>query len=150
VDGQVVSGLAAGFELLPGCHVVETQRRLLFSSASWTRTEDVGSRAFVIHMKPGHHYMVVVDAGAAVVGYPRGAQPGIFGRLAIYAEERDPTGARTARLTSVEHSVASCAPVDPARFSGNATGASGGRVVGRFGRRLLGGADSLTRPSPLF
>jgi len=106
VNGRVVSGLDAAFELVPGCHVVETQRRLLFSSASWTRTEEVGSRVFVLHMKPGHGYSVVVTGANAVSGYSRYAAPGVFGPLAIYAEERSPTGARTARVISVDPTTA--------------------------------------------
>jgi hypothetical protein len=97
VDGQTVSGLATAFELLPGCHVVETESRLVVSNMNIAVTVDAPTRTFVFQMKPGYEYLVVVE-----MSEPAGATV----RLAVYGVEQDPAGTRTGVVAPVTPAAA--------------------------------------------
>ena len=72
IDGREVSDLGGYFELLPGCHRVQT--------------ED-GSAFFPLNMRPGFRYSIV-RAFTAPMGGGRA-------RVSVYGVERDSTGAQT-------------------------------------------------------
>jgi hypothetical protein len=95
VDGWQVSHLDRAFELLPGCHVVETEGRVIVASGNTTQSPAVGSQAFVLHMKPGYEYVVVVEM------YEGMTDPA---PMLVHTVEKDPSGAPTGTV----------APVDPA------------------------------------
>jgi hypothetical protein len=105
VDGRDVSSLDTAFELLPGCHVVETDSELRFSDAMVTWSAQIGSRAFLFQMKPGYEYLVVVELSEGMSG---------TGRVSIYGVEQDPTGRRTARFSPVAPEAAARACHEPA------------------------------------
>ena len=61
VDGREVVTLASPFELLPGCHVVETAFRQTTTSKGTTVAlrGDTGPHIFPFRMRAGHAYTVV-------------------------------------------------------------------------------------------
>jgi hypothetical protein len=84
VDGRDVSALEAPFELLPGCHLVATDDKLVLANAAVSFSGLIGTRVFPFRMKAGHEYEVVVELTDT---------SGSSGRLSIYGVERTPTGA---------------------------------------------------------
>jgi hypothetical protein len=87
VDGRNVAEQEAGtFELLPGCHVVQTTDSLVMASRAITWRGNPGSRVFALRMKAGRTYVVRLDLIEGMSG---------TARIAIRAEEQDPRGATT-------------------------------------------------------
>jgi hypothetical protein len=86
VDGRDVSTLDSLFELLPGCHLVSTERSLLVGNENVTVRADLGTRVLPFRMKAGYEYAVVVEFGSFV---------GSTARASISAVERDPAGKQT-------------------------------------------------------
>jgi hypothetical protein len=93
VDGQEVSGVGrdGGFELLPGCRVVEITRRDILVGRLLIWGGDLGPNTFVFDMKPGYEYSIVADNGSSMT-------------IPVHAIEHGPSGARTRTID----------PVDPA------------------------------------
>jgi hypothetical protein len=75
------------FELLPGCHVVQTPNDLVLASDYMAWRGNVGSRIFPLRMKPGHTYVIRLSLVQDMSG---GA------RVSIRAEEQDLGGTTTA------------------------------------------------------
>jgi len=86
VDGRDVSTLDSLFELLPGCHLVSTERSLLVGNGNVTVRGDLGPRVFPFRMKAGYEYAVVVEFGSFI---------GSSVRVSISGVERDPAGKQT-------------------------------------------------------
>ena len=87
VDGKDVTDQGArAFELLPGCHVVETTNNLMMANdyVAWRGT--IASATFALRMKPGRTYVVRLSL---VQGMNNA-------RVSIRAEEQDRKGATTA------------------------------------------------------
>ena len=94
VDGKDLpdqSGQA--FELLPGCHVVQTTDNLTMANEYVTWRGNIGSRVFPLRMKPGHTYVVRLSLLQDMSG---GA------RVSIRAEEQDPGGTSSATFDSAK------------------------------------------------
>jgi hypothetical protein len=89
VDGRDVSTLDTAFELLPGCHVVQTDSRLFLASEVVTWSGELGSRTFAFEMKPGYSYTVVVELAERM---------GSSASVSVYATEQDPWGAQTVTI----------------------------------------------------
>lgn len=88
VDGKdLTDPAAAAFELLPGCHVVQTTNNLVLASdyVAWRGTS--ASRVFPLKMKAGRTYLVRLSLVQDMSG---GA------RVSIQAEEQDSAGTTTA------------------------------------------------------
>ena len=85
VDGNPVEQ-DKSFELLPGCHVVETPARWGNGTSSGGVLVDTGNRRFAIPMKAGHRYHV--DVSVKMMG-------GSTGSAAVEAFEQDPKGNKT-------------------------------------------------------
>jgi hypothetical protein len=88
VDGKDVAGEGGqAFELLPGCHIVQTTNNLMMANdyVAWRGT--LPSRVFALKMKPGNTYVVRLSL---VEGMGNSA------RVLIRAEEQDRAGATTA------------------------------------------------------
>lgn len=102
VDGREVSTLDRSFELLPGCHVVETARQLVIANENMTWAGVVDPLAFVFQMKPGYEYQVVVEMAEGMGG---------TARLSISGAELDATGKRTAAVPPAAPGAARCGPV---------------------------------------
>lgn len=90
VDGRDVASLASPFELLPGCHVVET-------APHWSGTKArliyfpslTGTHVFPIRMRAGRAYTVV----------EKWSEPlGPLMTISVHAIERDPAGGQTAEI----------------------------------------------------
>lgn len=100
VDGKDVSGLDTAFELMPGCHTVETASQLLVSNEVISWSGEVGARTFAFQMKAGHTYIVNVELrenmGSA--------------RVLIYGIEQDQAGREVQRVEAAktEQEVRSC------------------------------------------
>jgi hypothetical protein len=77
---------SGSYELLPGCHIIETPARWGNVSSSGGVIVDTGNRVFTLLMKPGHHYHV--DVSVKMMG-------GSGGSAAVEAFEQDPKGNRT-------------------------------------------------------
>jgi hypothetical protein len=84
VDGRDVSALEPPLELLPGCHLVVTDNKLVLANEAVSFSGLVGTRVFPFRMKAGHEYEIVVELTDT---------SGSSGRLSIYGVERTPTGA---------------------------------------------------------
>jgi hypothetical protein len=107
VDGQKVSSFGNTFELLPGCHVVVTQR-------NWGRTEGAfvatvvptGRSSFAIPMRAGYEY--VVDVEVIDQSDPQGAAQ-------YFAYERAPDGNTSRRFPAAqsEREVVDCLAEGP-------------------------------------
>jgi hypothetical protein len=89
IDGRDVSTLEGAFELMPGCHVVETESGLVVTNETITFRGELGTRIFPFRMLPGHQYLVVVEFAPSM---------GSTVRVSVYAEERDASGARTQQV----------------------------------------------------
>jgi hypothetical protein len=86
IDGRNVASLSSPFELLPGCHVVETAPHWVSNRRRYVYMPGDGSgiHAFPIRMAAGHAYAVV----------ERWSMPsGALATLTVHAVERDGTGA---------------------------------------------------------
>ncbi len=117
VDGRDVSAVGPAFELLPGCHVVETASQLVVADATVMWSGELGPRAFVFPMKAGYGYMVVVDLKEGMSG---------TGRLSIYGVEQDPTGKQTATFAPVAPDAAAQACQNPGKPAGDGSGKAPG------------------------
>ena len=88
VDGRSVADREAGaFELLPGCHIVQTTDNLVMASDNMTWRGNPGPRVFALRMKAGRTYVVRLDLTQGM---------GLTARTSIRAMEQDPQGATTA------------------------------------------------------
>jgi hypothetical protein len=88
VDGRNVAAQEAGaFELLPGCHVVQTTDNLVMANDYVTWRGNPGPRVFALRMKAGRTYVVRLDLNQGI---------GLTARISIRAMEQDPQGATTA------------------------------------------------------
>ncbi len=93
VDRQSVTDQATrAFELLPGCHVVQTENRLVTTNGGLFRGN--AARVFALRMKPGRTYVVRLNI-------VEGGMSGIV-RILLRAEERDRSGATTATFDPVQ------------------------------------------------
>ena len=84
------------YELLPGCHVVQTTNQLTLASDHVTWAGNIGSMVFPLRMKPGRTYVVRFSLVEGMGG---------DARVSMRAEEQDSSGATTATFdpaTSVE------------------------------------------------
>ena len=97
VDGRDVSTLDSLFELAPGCHVVETERRFVLANDRMTWHGELAGGAFVVDAKPGYEYIVTVELMEGM---------GSTGRLAVYVVEQAPGGKRSAPMQAVSASEA--------------------------------------------
>jgi hypothetical protein len=88
VDGRNVSAMTAPFELLPGCHVVETAGREVTAGKLGGFTGDLGPHVFPFRMRAGHEYTVVEEA-EPVSG---------FATISVHATERDAAGRQTQEI----------------------------------------------------
>ena len=104
VDGRDVSTLDTAFELLPGCHVVVTESRLLVANEAVSWSGEIGPRTFAFEMKPGFSYTVVVELAERM-----GGSAGV----SVYGVEEDPWGAQTMTI----------APLAPGAEAGACRGA---------------------------
>ena len=86
IDGRDVAALDTAFELLPGCHIVQTESRLRVANEMISWTGELGTLTFPFRMKAGHEYTVVVELAEGLGG---------TARVAVYGVERDPSGAQT-------------------------------------------------------
>lgn len=85
VDGREV-GVDAVFELLPGCHLVETARSLVVSNQNLSFTATLPALVFPFRMVAGHEYEVVV----------RFDEPtSMSGRLGVFGISRNPASGRS-------------------------------------------------------
>ena len=94
VDGKDLpdqSGQA--FELLPGCHVVQTTNNLTMANDYVAWRGSFASRVFPLRMKPGHTYVVRLSLVQDMSG---GA------RMSIRAEEQDLGGRSSATFDSAK------------------------------------------------
>jgi hypothetical protein len=86
VDGRDVAALDTAFELKPGCHIVQTESRLLLTNEVMIWSGELGSRTFPLRMKAGYAYTVVVEMAEHFGG---------TARVSVFAVERDPSGSET-------------------------------------------------------
>jgi hypothetical protein len=90
VDGKDVTDQGArAFELLPGCHVVQTANNLMMANDYVAWQGAIASRTFALRMKPGRTYVVRMSLVEGMSG---------SARVSFRAEEQDPAGATTASL----------------------------------------------------
>jgi hypothetical protein len=83
VDGKDVSTIDTAFELLPGCHIVQTESKLLISNAVLTWHGELGPRIFAFQMKPGNTYVVKLELVESM---------GSSGRIFVYGLEQNAAG----------------------------------------------------------
>jgi hypothetical protein len=105
VDGRDVLGLGSSFELLPGCHVVETPTRWGKGGEQGAVVATTGRLVFAVPMRAGHDYEIVVELGPPM-GPP-------VGTLQIRADESDAAG----RVVRSFAPVTSSADIDACRRS---------------------------------
>jgi hypothetical protein len=101
VDGADVSGLGSSFALLPGCHVVELQKRIGEGSTSGAWSADLRHRVYAFKMQAGHSYEIDVQlrSGNESVGN------GTVGAVKITAVERDARGTAVGFLAPVRNNA---------------------------------------------
>jgi hypothetical protein len=88
VDGKDLPDPGAqAFDLLPGCHVVQTTNNLMMANEYVTWRGAIASRVFALRMKPGRTYVVRLSL---IEGMSSTAS------VSIRAEEQDREGATTA------------------------------------------------------
>lgn len=89
MDGKDVVDQGGRFELSPGCHVVELDRRMIADgnnlSGGMYWTGQFTNATYAIHMKAGAHYEIRRDIFA----------DGQSGRVVLSAREEEPSGAIT-------------------------------------------------------
>ena len=88
VDGRDVSTMTAPFELMPGCHLVETAGRDVIASKVGGYGGDLGPHVFPFRMRAGHEYTVVEEI----------APVGGFATVSVHAIDRDPAGRHTEEI----------------------------------------------------
>lgn len=100
VDGREV-GEGTVFELLPGCHVVETQRYVVVSNPNTSFQALLPTLVFPFRMTAGHEYDVVV-----VMTEPMGSTA----QLMVSAQSRNPATGQTTdvRPATGEADLAAC------------------------------------------
>lgn len=86
VDNRDVSTLDSIFDLLPGCHVIQTESSFIMSNNNVTWRAQLGPRLFALEMKPAHVYFIVVELNEGMSGH---------GRIKVYATEEDMNGKQT-------------------------------------------------------
>jgi hypothetical protein len=92
VDGRDVATLPSPFELLPGCHVVETAPHWASTKARYIYFPGLaGTQIFPIRMRAGHAYTVVEKWSAPL---------GPLMTISVHAFERDPVGGQTAEISA--------------------------------------------------
>ena len=90
IDGRDLDDQGGRFELLPGCHIVELERRLkadpyaLTNGIQWSG--EFPSTTYAIRMKPGAHYVILREMDAE--GLSRA-------RISLSAREETASGAAT-------------------------------------------------------
>jgi hypothetical protein len=82
VDGREVRSLGSVFELLPGCHFVETPKQWGGQNPSGGLVATTGTQMFAVPMLATHNYVVVTDT---VTNGPNGS-------LTIRIDETDVAG----------------------------------------------------------
>ena len=92
VDGRDVATLDTAFELLPGCHIVETDSNFLVSNQAVTWRGNIGTRVFPLRMRAGCMYTIVVELAES---FGRG-------RVSVYGVEKDPSGALTQVISAAK------------------------------------------------
>jgi len=94
VDGKDVTDKGEqAFELLPGCHVVQTGDDLLLANDYVTWRGKLAPRTFALKMKPGRTYIVRLSLVQGINS----------ARVSIRAEEQDPAGATTATFDPAQN-----------------------------------------------
>jgi hypothetical protein len=83
VDQREVGSLGGIFELLPGCHVIETPTRWAEGSSYGALIATTGTVTFAITTRPAHRYEIVVEGDVPT---------GPVGPISIRARESDLTG----------------------------------------------------------
>lgn len=83
VDQREVQSLGGLFELLPGCHVIETPTHWAEGSQYGALVATTGTVTFAIPMGPAHRYEIVVEGDVPT---------GPVGPYAIRARESDLAG----------------------------------------------------------
>jgi hypothetical protein len=96
VDGRDVSTLDTAFELTPGCHVVQTESRLLIANEAITWRGELGPRLFPFQMKPGNTYLVKVDLVQGM---------GASARVLVYGIEQDAAGRDVQRIEPAKNAA---------------------------------------------
>ena len=86
VDGKEVSDLDSFFELTPGCHVVESGRRLTMSTEAMSYSANLNAAAFAFPMRAGFAYSVVVEMQEGMSN---------SATLKLFGAETDANGTRT-------------------------------------------------------
>jgi hypothetical protein len=100
VDGKDVSTLDTAFELLPGCHIVQTSSRVLISNDKIIWRGELGTNTFAMQMKPGNTYVVKLELVDTMNS---------SGRITMSAIEENATGQEIQRLTpGSERDVQAC------------------------------------------
>jgi hypothetical protein len=93
VDGRPVGGHGSTFELLPGCHVVETEASVHVANENMSWSGQLGTHVFALKMRAGHAYTVEL-------GFSE--QTGGSAKLSVATVERDPSGRNVAVLESAK------------------------------------------------
>jgi hypothetical protein len=83
VDLREVGSLGGIFELLPGCHVIETPTKWAEGSSYGALVATTGTITFAIPTRPAHRYEIVVEADVPT---------GPVGPISIRARESDLAG----------------------------------------------------------
>jgi hypothetical protein len=115
VDGRDVSTLDTAFELLPGCHVVQTASRLFVANEVMSWSGELGSRTFAFEMKPGYSYTVVVEFAEHM---------GNAASVSVYGVEQDPKGAETVKIAPLAPGADAQACPDASAASPTGSGGS--------------------------
>lgn len=97
VDRRDVSALDPVFDLLPGCHAVETESHFMMTNGNITWTGELGSRGFAFPMKAGFQYVIVVELRESMGG---------SGRILVTGVEQDASGKQTREFPAVPPAVA--------------------------------------------
>jgi len=97
VDGHDVVPLASFFELLPGCHVVETATHWLGPRARFIYSPGIaGTHTFPIRMRAGRAYTVVEKWSGPL---------GPLMTVSVHAFERDPAGGQTEEISAAANAA---------------------------------------------
>jgi len=88
VDGKKLPDQdSQAFDLLPGCHVVQTTNDMVMANESMSWSGHIGSRIFPLKMKAGYTYVVRLSLIEGMSG---------TASVSIRTEEQDGAGATTA------------------------------------------------------
>jgi hypothetical protein len=88
VDGADVSRLGSSFALLPGCHVVELQKKIGEGSTGGAWSAELGHMVYALQMKAGYSYEIAAQLQAGNGGVGNGTVSG----AKLTAVERDARG----------------------------------------------------------